>query len=139
MPLIDFIPMNGIAEDYLESETNVLRLEIKDLVHRVWGVLLKDVIVTAFECTTLNTDPDGADVVASVRTNPNEDIEVKADELRDKLFELWHTHWDKSPFKEHEGYISLDLWLQFIPGSWGLAMTADGPLTDFVDHVVKAQ
>jgi hypothetical protein len=138
MPLVNLHPMNKRAEIYLKAQIGILRPLVKEIIVQTYEVPEHNVIVTAFKNEVLSGDPEDADVRFVVATNPNPKIEAKADKLRNEIIRIWWMCYftSKEYVGPNDGFPKIDIWLQFIPGSWGLSLTMD-TITDSFDHVVQ--
>jgi len=125
MPIVTLTPNTLVAEAFLRAAGKSLRKSFRRDVLRTWEVPDEDVLVRINRCTTLVRDPNSASVDIWVEMNPDPNLEVLADKLRDVLAKTWvHTM----------SGISAEIWIRFIPGSW-CGVNLRGEVYDSVDHV----
>ena len=127
MPLVDFKPNRDEALEELNPLMVGIRHTIKTVTHATMGVPKHDAIVNLHRCTVEDCDPDAADVVVYIETNPDTEMESAADEFRDILADLL-LGW---------GFEQIDLievWPRFVQGSWCCISIREGRIIDHVDH-----
>lgn len=125
MPLIGIHPKTDALENWADSVMKKTRQALKDTMHQISGFHTSDVIITLHKCDVKNPDPNGADFVVFIDTNPNEKLEAVADKLCS----------DIATVLINMGFASkrdVEVWPRFLPGSW--CLVRDNRVYETVSH-----
>lgn len=128
MPVCTLVPTTVEAETRISMMTEELRSSLKKVICNSSGFPEYDVLIHFARCPYLDADPLAVDIVLYADTCPHEELEVKANSLRDLLAQVLIN----MGFTVGTG---AEVWFRFLPGAWAFAK--GGKILDIVDHPRK--
>lgn len=125
MPLVSIIPTSESVEEALAEKIDQVRKELKEAICHISGFPEDDVLINLLSCPMRNADPASADMVVYADTCPHEELEARADELRNAIAGTIAM----LGFSDGNG---AEIWPRFLPGPW--CLVKHGAIVDKVSH-----
>ena len=125
MPIINIVPKDELTEKLILEIIEKLRETIKNITCEISGFPKTDILVNLMRCPYRNSDPDSADAIVYIETNPNEDFEDEANYFCKEIAQIFID----CGFTSRNG---IEIWTRFVPGPW--CLVKKGAIEEFVTH-----